>query len=235
MVEGKPAIILKLKTPNQLFDERDPSPFRERDLDDDAVRYIVSSFHELPRSDGAKIALYFATMANFDARVIRNALCSHFEYEAELKRRELRQTFEQGLISLFIGLAFLFACTHGARLLAADPNDPLRSFAHEGLFIMGWVAMWKPISTFLYEWWPIRAAQKAFLAIAALEIVVRPLDGSADAPEAVRNDLKGDAKIDQSSGRQDEMGATIFGRRSGDYAPRSGELGVPNPRDLKIG
>jgi hypothetical protein len=185
MIDGRPAIVLKLKTPNQLFDERDPSPFRERDIDDDAVRYIVSSFHELPRPERATIALYVATMANFDAQTIRNAIRSHFEYEAELKRRELRQTFEQGFISLLIGLTFLFVCTNGGRMLPPDTGNSLQSFAHEGLFIMGWVAMWKPISTFLYEWWPIRAAQKSFLLIAELDITIRALEPTAEETETV--------------------------------------------------
>jgi hypothetical protein len=25
----------------------------------------------------------------------------------------------------------------------------------QGLVIAGWVAMWRPIQIFLYEWWPI--------------------------------------------------------------------------------
>ena len=182
MIDGRPAIVLKLKTPNQLFDERDPSPFRERDLDDDAVRYLVSSYRELPSSSsGPMIALYFATMAGFDAPTIGNAIRSHFLYESELKRRELHYSFEQGLISLVIGLTFLFICTYGGRLLGTDGDDALRSLVHEGLFIMGWVAMWKPISTFLYEWWPIRADQKALREIAELEIIVQPLEASAQA------------------------------------------------------
>jgi len=31
------------KSARQLFDMRDPSPFRERDLDDDAVEYLLLS------------------------------------------------------------------------------------------------------------------------------------------------------------------------------------------------
>jgi len=43
---------------------------------------------------------------------------------------------------------------------------------HEGLFIMGWVAMWQPISIFLYEWWPIREAETIFKKISALEVEI---------------------------------------------------------------
>jgi hypothetical protein len=37
-----------LTTAHQLFDERDPAPFRERDLSADAVDYIVGAAEEIP-------------------------------------------------------------------------------------------------------------------------------------------------------------------------------------------
>ncbi len=45
---GKTCIDIRLKTAHQLFDGRDPAPFRERDLDENAVDYIVGAFEELP-------------------------------------------------------------------------------------------------------------------------------------------------------------------------------------------
>ena len=30
-------------------------------------------------------------------------------------------------------------------------------FVREGFLIGGWVAMWRPLEVFLYDWWPIRA------------------------------------------------------------------------------
>jgi hypothetical protein len=32
----------------------------------------------------------------------------------------------------------------------------------ESLLIGGWVAMWRPLEIFLYEWWPIRAEARLF-------------------------------------------------------------------------
>jgi hypothetical protein len=107
LIDGRPTIELKLKTPNQLFDERDPAPFRERDLDDDAVQYILSSYRELPGRE-AKLSLYFAGMGDFEGHsdIIRRAIHSHFEYEGELRHRQLRDILKQGCLSLLIGLSF---------------------------------------------------------------------------------------------------------------------------------
>jgi hypothetical protein len=32
---------------------------------------------------------------------------------------------------------------------------PITRVIEESLIIFGWVANWKPIEIFLYEWWPI--------------------------------------------------------------------------------
>jgi hypothetical protein len=40
----------------------------------------------------------------------------------------------------------------------------------EGLLIMGWVAMWRPIDIFLYDWWPIWRHKRIHSRIARLPI-----------------------------------------------------------------
>lgn len=171
--DGKTSIELKLKTPRQLFDERDPAPFRERDLDDDAARYIVNSYKEVKDHHDVKISLYFETLGEFfeNPAMIEKAISAFFSFEADAKRRELKDIFRKGFISLLIGFAFLFTCTWFAHSLD-NQKDLLRSMMHEGLFIMGWVAMWQPISIFLYEWWPIREAETIFKKISALEVEI---------------------------------------------------------------
>jgi hypothetical protein len=46
--DGRSCIDIRLKSSRQLFDGRDPAPFRERDLDEDAIEYIVGAVQELP-------------------------------------------------------------------------------------------------------------------------------------------------------------------------------------------
>jgi len=40
--DGRSWIDIRVAQSRQLFDGRDPAPFRERDLDDDAVEYLVA-------------------------------------------------------------------------------------------------------------------------------------------------------------------------------------------------
>jgi hypothetical protein len=37
---------------------------------------------------------------------------------------------------------------------------PLVAVLRENLLVGGWVAMWRPIEIFLYDWWPILTEDK---------------------------------------------------------------------------
>lgn len=90
--------------------------------------------------------------------ILRSAVRDHFKRRAETTRQRLRQLFRLGRRSLLIGLVFLATCIAlGDVIEAALPENRFAGILRESLIIGGWVAMWRPIEIFLYEWWPIRA------------------------------------------------------------------------------
>lgn len=157
----------------QLFDSLDPAPFRERDLDPKAAEYITDSAREAPA--GAALALQVqlgrepATPAA--SALLRDAVREYFERRAASRRRELRLLFRNGRFSLLIGIAFLA----GAIALAQWLGELIRHEGYawlvsESLIIGGWVALWRPMEIFLYDWWPIRADAKLFDRLAAMPV-----------------------------------------------------------------
>jgi hypothetical protein len=189
VIGGIPSVELKLRTPRQLFDERDPAPFRERDLDDDAVEYIVTSVQELKDQHDVRLSLYFESLGEFENNPgdITRAIHQFFRYEADMKRRALREIFHHGFISLAIGMTFLTLCVWFAHGLNSSGPVPMwESLMHEGLLLMGWVSMWKPISIFLYEWWPIAEDMSLFKRLSEVDVEIAPLRPGVVAP-AVQN------------------------------------------------
>jgi hypothetical protein len=43
----------------------------------------------------------------------------------------------------------------------------------EGLTISGWVAMWRPLQIYLYDWWPLRRRGSIFRKLSVMEVEVR--------------------------------------------------------------
>jgi len=58
---------------------------------------------------------------------------------------------------LLIGLIVLAFCLTANQLLRTHfPDNALMRTVEESLLILGWVANWKPLETFLYDWWPLK-------------------------------------------------------------------------------
>jgi hypothetical protein len=171
---GKTCIDIRLKTAHQLFDGRDPAPFRERDLDENAVDYIVGAFEELPAKAEVKIVFWLteAPGAPIPTDTIQEAVKAFFEGEIGKRKRRMRQHLRTGQVALGGGLAILTVFLTLAQMTRLLPEGTLREILREGLVIIGWVAMWRPLDVLLYDWLPLSRERKLFERIAATEIAV---------------------------------------------------------------
>lgn len=160
---------------DHLFNAIDPSPLRERDLSDSVQDFIVSWAREAHRSAPLILVVYVDRPLELaDAHtVIRDAVHTFFDRRALLTRRRLRQLFRVGRISLLIGL-FALAATLllGSIVERAFADHRIAVLVRESLLIGGWVAMWRPLEIFLYEWWPIRADRRLYDRLRVMPVVI---------------------------------------------------------------
>jgi hypothetical protein len=149
----------------ELFNSFDPTPFLKRDLDPDADEFITGWARDLRPGVPLGLVVHVDRAASSpDAtETTHQAVREHFGRRADETRRKLRLLFRNGRIALVIGLAVVAASMLLADLIETMAEDTrLASIIREGLLIGGWVAMWRPLEIFLYEWWPIRAEALLF-------------------------------------------------------------------------
>jgi hypothetical protein len=173
----------------QLLNAIDPSPFHERDLDPRAEEFIVAWSKDLPSDAPLALVVYLDRAAGppEEAGLLRDAIHEFFSQRALATRRSLRELFSRGRISLAIGLAFLgLSIATGDALASYFEGSPLAELLRESFLIGGWVAMWRPLEVFLYDWWPIRADARHFdrLSVMPVRIVYK----SSASPDAWRAD-----------------------------------------------
>ncbi len=173
--DGKWCIDIKLKSAQQLFDGRDPAPFRERDLDEKAASYLIGSVQEIPRKEPIKIVLSVDERLSppLPSDVLAEAIHGHFEYELEQTERLARQQIGRAQVFLAIGLSVLIIFLSLAELTMRLPESTMQRILHEGLYITGWVAMWRPLEALLYDWWPHVDQRRLIRRILGAELVVR--------------------------------------------------------------
>lgn len=162
----------------QLFNSLDPSPFHERDLDDDAEEYIVGWARELPSDAPLSIVVHLPAdeARKAEERGLKAALANYFAERAEIQQRDLNELFRNGRRYLLIGVPVLVVCLIASQVVRARfGRDPIGSAVAESLVLVGWVVNWKPIETFLYDWWPLKRRRDLYrrLAEAGVEIKVR--------------------------------------------------------------
>ena len=178
---GFSLIEIRLAGIGQLFDPLDPAPLAERSLDWKSEEYIVGSARDLPPSEPLKLVLYLppAEIASVDAANVASAVRNYFDYRVDTAARGLRHLWREGRLTLAIGFAFLFICISLRQLIFAFAPGTLPHIVAESLLILGWVAMWRPVQLFLYEWWPLRRDRDIFARLRDMPVELRPAPGLA--------------------------------------------------------
>ena len=166
---------LNLKDINQLFNTIDPSPFHEKDLDHDAEEFMVSWTREFPFNEKVVLVIYLNELpAGKDFQpMIEHSIQHYFAYRARLTQMEFRQLMSDGRHSLLIGGLFLSACLIASQALLGGASGTFLSVVRESLTIAGWVAMWRPMEIFLYEWWPLRRRRRVYGKMSRMNVEVR--------------------------------------------------------------
>ena len=162
-------------TIKQLFNSMDPSPFHEKDLDRDAEEFIVSWAQEYPVRDSLALIVHLhGPSTGADATLsVRAAVHNYFAYRKKLNRLALTHLLKQGRISLVIGVVFLAACLLMSELLATGEPGTFHSLARESLTIAGWVAMWRPMQVFLYDWWPLLRLDRIYRKLSHMPVELK--------------------------------------------------------------
>ena len=169
-------IEMRIAELSQLFNSMDPTPFHHRDLDTNAERFLESWALEFSQDSHFRIIVHIEEMPQENpAPLVAEAIHNHFEYKSVLAKQKLRLLLLEGHISLLIGLGFLGLCLLGADLLSGFANNTFLKILKESLLIGGWVAMWRPMQIFLYEWWPIVRRGRIYRNLGRATVRVTPV------------------------------------------------------------
>jgi hypothetical protein len=160
---------------DQLFNAMDPAPFRDRDLDPSAEEYIVGWSREARAGAplGLLVHLNGQEVTPDTAAILKQAVHEFFRQRATATRQQLRQLFRNGRVSLLIGLLFLaIMIVMGDFFAGLISRERYAYVVQESLLIGGWVALWRPLEIFLYDWWPIRAEARLYDRLSAMAVRV---------------------------------------------------------------
>lgn len=169
--DGKPCVDVRIASLDHLFDNRDPAPFRERDLDPALVEYLVGIGHDATARDGFRIVFWLERTCQ--PGVIESAYRAHFEYALDRLDRRRRRARRAGQIALLFGAALIIVLMSLSQLAVQTVPGSLGAALREGLVISSWVVLWRPVELLIYDWIPVWDERRILRRLLAAPIEVR--------------------------------------------------------------
>jgi hypothetical protein len=176
-VDGKILLEIKLTSIIQLFNSFDPAPFHEKELDPAAEQYIVETIKDFPAKTEFSMIIYLPKdlVSGDQAQKIAPAIHNHFRYKMLVAERKYRARIRHGRATLLIGLPFLTIALLARHFVASLGDSLVPQLFADALLVIGWAAMWEPVTVLLYELWPILQLKATYEKISRMEIDILPM------------------------------------------------------------
>jgi hypothetical protein len=167
------SVSIHVRNVAQMFNSLDPSPFWDRDLDRDAAEFIEEEFSEKRSAHTWHLHVHAQDGAALAAD-LQAAVEHYYERLAGSARYRLRDQMRIGQVALLGGMAiFLLSMTiRGVLLRGGAPR-----MLDEGLIIIAWLALWRPVESLVYGWVPLYRKRRLYERLAAIRVSVRTETG----------------------------------------------------------
>jgi hypothetical protein len=155
----------------QMFNSLDPSPFWDRDLAREAAEFIEDEFSDKRGADRWHLHVY-AKERMESAADLRAAVTRYYARMTTATRMRLREQLRIGEIALLAGVGIFTLCIslHG---ILASAIHVLPVAVDQGLIVLAWIALWRPIEALGYGWVPLYRKLKLYKRLAAMQVTVR--------------------------------------------------------------
>lgn len=165
----------------QMFNALDPSPFWDRDLDPEAAEFIEGEFSE--KLSAGEWHLHVRAQAGMAlAADLQPAVEHYYERLAGSARRRLRDERRLGRLALLGGITIFLVSMTARSVLASLFHAGAPRILDEGLIILGWLALWRPLELLVYGWVPLYRHRRLYERLAAIRVSVRTESEHTEAP-----------------------------------------------------
>jgi hypothetical protein len=162
-------IELRIQKLEQLFDTLDPAPFHDKALDRNVDAYLLESAAEYSASTQLTVVIYAPAEMASDIADIERAIHTHFALATQQAERRHRRRRAVGRLALFAGLAILVLAL-SLRSWLKSVSSPFAEAFSEGLMILAWVALWRPIETIGFDSWEAMQQRRLLAKLAKVPV-----------------------------------------------------------------
>lgn len=177
-------IVLHLDAPKQLFvfDSATYDPFDPDALGQAGVDEIFQQAHAGWLGTPRMRAVIYIPVSSYTPDLegrMRRTFTAYCAGQLAANRQAHRELLAVNLLYLAIAILVLVVGLWLQQQLATseliDPGE-LRDALQTGILVLIWVVVWTPVSGFVLEWVPFARTRRAYRAMLAMDLAVRPED-----------------------------------------------------------
>ena len=175
-------IEIRIRSLAQLFEALDPAPLQERALDRSAESYIFACAGKHRPTEPLRLLVHFPESLRAHAADATDGIHDHFRRAHAQGERKVRRRMRIAGFALAAASGVLAGSFWLRSLLSDVERRTLVQGLSEGLLILGWVAMWRPVEILLFEHWEshLDHAMLERLASIPVEFVFQPHAAQGD-------------------------------------------------------
>jgi hypothetical protein len=170
-------VIIPLEDITHLFVVPDFDPYSDRATYASGLDTILTALRSKSLRKKTRAILVLPTQVITEGleSTVKQAVIRYCDFKIQEAKSELAATLWQGTKALQSGVVFLVVCLALAALVDASTLIPriLGNFLSEGLTIVGWVSLWRPVELLLYEWWPLWRNRRVYEYIGKMDLVIQ--------------------------------------------------------------
>jgi hypothetical protein len=166
------SVSIHVRNVAQMFNSLDPSPFWDRDLDREAAEFIEEEFSEKLSAHTWHLHVHAQDGVALAAD-LQAAVEHYYERLANSARYRLRDEMRVGQVALLGGLAIFLLSMTIRGVLAGVLRGGAPRMLDEGLIIIAWLALWRPVESLVYGWVPLYRRRRLYERLAAIRVSVR--------------------------------------------------------------
>jgi hypothetical protein len=162
-------IELRIQRLEQLFDSLDPAPFHAKALDPNADAYLRDSAGERSSLEHLSISIHGPMALANSVDDIASAIHAHYKLAAQQAERRHKRRRHVGRVSLISGTVILTVALF-LRTWIKTIEGSFGEVLAEGLLILAWVALWRPIETMGFDSWESRQERQLLNALSRVPV-----------------------------------------------------------------
>jgi hypothetical protein len=175
---GTVLFTFRFKTPGQLFDEEDPTPFPDKELTDEAEDAIAGHLDEYRVSRPANLVIELPEkdITGISPSLITKGVQNHFRFRYDDVSHDMKIHLREGIYSIIlllvnvtILLVFVYFATKNEIPLDAVTTALIIGF----ITIMNWVTVWHTYEHFMYNYRNLARQRWIFEKITNIPIEIR--------------------------------------------------------------